>query len=60
MLALTATEVAALTGLDERAIRKDLEHGIVEAGSPPRFSEVALVYFRPVFRQPEPFLGTRR
>lgn len=46
MLALTATEVAALTGLDERAIRKDLEHGIVQAGSPPRFTEVALVYFR--------------
>lgn len=46
MPAFTATKVAALTGLDERAIHKDLEHGIVVAGSPPRFSEVALVYFR--------------
>ena len=46
MLALTATEAAALTGLDERAVRKDVEHGILDAGSPPRFAEVALVYFR--------------
>ena len=46
MLALTSTEAAALTGLEERAVRKDVEHGIVDAGSPPRFAEVALVYFR--------------
>lgn len=46
MLALTTTEAAALTGLDERAVRKDVEHGILDAGSPPRFAEVALVYFR--------------
>jgi uncharacterized protein (DUF433 family) len=46
MLALTSTEAAALTGLDERAVRKDVEHGILDAGSPPRFAEVALVYFR--------------
>lgn len=46
MLALTSTEAAALTGLDERAVRKDVEHGILDAGSPPRFPEVALVYFR--------------
>ncbi|MBA2319781.1 MAG: DUF433 domain-containing protein [Deltaproteobacteria bacterium] len=46
MLALTSTEAAALTGLDERAVRKDVEHGILDAGSPPRFSEAALVYFR--------------
>ena len=46
MFALTSTEAAALTGLDERAVRKDVEHGILDAGSPPRFAEVALVYFR--------------
>ena len=46
MLALTTTEAAALTGLDERAVRKDVEHGILDAGSPPRFAEVALVYLR--------------
>lgn len=46
MLALTTTEAAALTGLDERAVRKDVEHGILDAGTPPRFAEVALVYFR--------------
>lgn len=46
MLALTTTEAAALTGLDERAVRKDVEHGILDAGTPPRFAEVALVYLR--------------
>ncbi len=46
MLALTTTEAAALTGLDERAVRKDVEHGILDTGSPPRFAEVALVYLR--------------
>jgi uncharacterized protein (DUF433 family) len=46
MIALTTTEAAALTGLDERSVRKDVEHGILDAGSPPRFAEVALVYFR--------------
>ncbi len=46
MLSLTATEAAALTGMDERAVRKDVEHGILDAGSPPRFAEVALVYLR--------------
>ena len=46
MFALTATEAAALTGRDERAVRKDVEHGILDAGSPPRFAEVALVYLR--------------
>ncbi|MEQ1566921.1 MAG: DUF433 domain-containing protein [Myxococcota bacterium] len=43
---LTTTEAAALTGLDERAVRKDVEHGILDVGSPPRFAEVALVYLR--------------
>jgi uncharacterized protein (DUF433 family) len=46
MLALTTPEAAALTGLDERAVRKNVEHGILDAGSPPRFAEVALVYLR--------------
>jgi len=46
MLALTTAEAAALTGLDERTVRKDVEHGILDAGSPPRFAEVALVYLR--------------
>jgi uncharacterized protein (DUF433 family) len=46
MLALTPTEAAALTGLDERAVRKDVEHGILDAGTPPRFAEVALVYLQ--------------
>lgn len=46
MRALTTTEATALTGLDERAVRKDVEHGILDAGTPPRFAEVALVYLR--------------
>lgn len=31
MMALTSAEAAAITGLDERAIRKDVEHGILDA-----------------------------
>lgn len=46
MHALTTTEAAALTGLDERSVRREVEHGILDAGSPPRFAEVALVYLR--------------
>lgn len=46
MNALTPAEAAALTGRDERAVRKDVEHGILDVGSPPRFPEVALVYLR--------------
>lgn len=45
MLALTTNEVAALTGLDEKFVRKDVEQGVVEALTPPRFAEHALVYF---------------
>ncbi len=45
MLALTANEVAALTGLDERVVRKDVEKGVVQTTTPPRFGEEALVYF---------------
>ncbi len=47
---LTPAEVAAITGLDERAIRKDLEHGIFGAASPPRFAFPAVVYFRAMAR----------
>lgn len=43
---LTAAEVAALTGLDERTIRKDVEHGIFGPASPPRFAFPVVVYFR--------------
>ena len=43
---LTAAEVAAFTGLDEKSVRKDVEHGIVGSASPPRFSFAAVVYFR--------------
>ena len=45
MRAMNTREVAALTGLDEGAIRKDVELGVIEAGSPPRFAEPMLVYF---------------
>jgi uncharacterized protein (DUF433 family) len=44
--ALTTAEVAALVGAEERAVRKDVEHGILGTASPPRFSFSALVYFR--------------
>lgn len=46
MRTLSTLEAAAITGLDERTVRKEVEHGIIEAGSPPRFAEVALVYLR--------------
>jgi len=45
MLALTTNEAAALTGLDERVVRKDVEQGVVQTTTPPRFAEGALVYF---------------
>ncbi len=45
MLAFTTNEVAALTGLEERVVRKDVEQGVVEVVSPPRFAEPALLYF---------------
>lgn len=43
---LSTTEVVALTGLEERRVRKDVEYGVVEAGSPPRFELPDIVYFR--------------
>lgn len=52
MFTLTSNEVAALTGLDERVVRKDLEQGVVSASTPPRFGQSAVVYFmaRALFR----------
>jgi uncharacterized protein (DUF433 family) len=43
---LTPNEVAALSGLDERRVRKDVEYGFFGSTSPPRFELPALVYFR--------------
>jgi len=45
MQSLTTREVSAFTGLDEKSIRKDVEQGIVEVQSPPRFATASLVYF---------------
>ena len=47
---LTSAEVAALTGIDERAVRKDVEHRIFGSASPPRFALPAVVYFRTIAR----------
>lgn len=46
MSSFSAAEVAALTELDERRVRKEVEHGIVRAATPPRFDLTELVYFR--------------
>lgn len=43
---LTVTEVVALSGVDETKVRKDVEHGLFGAGTPPQFDLAALVYFR--------------
>lgn len=45
MIALTSNEVAALTGLDEKVVRKDIEQGVLVTGTPPRFGQTALLYF---------------
>jgi uncharacterized protein (DUF433 family) len=45
---LSTTEVVALTGLEERRVRKDVEHGVFGEGSPPRFELADLVYLRAV------------
>ncbi|MBL8740877.1 MAG: hypothetical protein JNK04_07285 [Myxococcales bacterium] len=37
-------EAAALLGLPERHVRKEIEHGLLSAGSPPRLEFPALVY----------------
>ena len=44
-VALTTNEVAALVGLDEAQVRQDVEHGLVAAGTPPRFTLTDAVYF---------------
>jgi uncharacterized protein (DUF433 family) len=45
---LSATEVVALTGLEERRVRKDVEYGFFGSASPRRFELAAVVYFRAV------------
>lgn len=45
MESLTTSEITALFDVDERRVRKDVEHGIVGAASPPRFRFVDVVYF---------------
>ncbi len=42
---LTAAEVAALVGLDEGRVRKEVEYGFLGRTSPPRFNFADLVYF---------------
>lgn len=44
METLTANEVVALFGLDERRVRKEVEHGVFGPLSPPRFELPAVVY----------------
>jgi len=46
MDALTTNEVVALFDLDERRVRKEVEHGVLDASSPPRFALPAVVYLR--------------
>jgi hypothetical protein len=42
---LTPSEVVALFGLDERRVRKDVEHGVFDRGKrPPRFALAEVVY----------------
>ena len=43
---LTANEAAAVTGLSEAEVRKDVQLGVLEPGSPPRFDEPELVYMK--------------
>jgi uncharacterized protein (DUF433 family) len=41
---LTTNEVVALFNLDERRVRKEVEHGVLGGSSPPRFDLSAVVY----------------
>ena len=43
---LTVNEVVALADTEEKVVRKEIEYGLFDAESPPRFSLPALVYFR--------------
>lgn len=44
--AFSPAEVAALLDLPERQVRKEIEHGLLSTGSPPRVEFQALVYFQ--------------
>jgi uncharacterized protein (DUF433 family) len=44
MEALTTNEVVALFNLDERRVRKEVEHGVLGGPSPPRYDLSAVVY----------------
>jgi uncharacterized protein (DUF433 family) len=44
--ALTVNEAAALVGVEERTVRKEVEYGLFGSESPPRFKLPALVYLR--------------
>lgn len=46
----TPSEAAALAGLDEKKVRKEIEYKVLEATSPPRLSFLALVYLYVVRR----------
>lgn len=43
---LTATEVAALVGVEEARVRKEVEHGLFGSVTPPRFTLADAVYLR--------------
>jgi uncharacterized protein (DUF433 family) len=45
METFTTAEISALFGVDERRVRKDVEHGIIGATNPPRFRFADVVYF---------------
>jgi uncharacterized protein (DUF433 family) len=44
MEALTTNEIVALFNLDERRVRKEVEHGVLGGASPPRYDLSAVVY----------------
>lgn len=44
MEVLTTNEVVALFNLDERRVRKEVEHGVLGGPSPPRYDLSAVVY----------------
>ena len=50
METLTTNEVVALFNLDERRVRKEVEHGVLTASSPPRFDLTAVVYLLTLMR----------
>jgi uncharacterized protein (DUF433 family) len=50
MQELTTNEVVALFNLDERRVRKEVEHGVLAASGPPRFDLAAVVYLLTLMR----------